>query len=57
MTRPSEVERDSAEAKYPCEHCGCAIVVFDCWRCGAPNCCPDCCAQDAKEQREKVRCQ
>lgn len=28
-----------------CEHCGCSEIVRDCPKCGAPNCCPRCCAE------------
>lgn len=33
----------------PCDHCGETLVVIDCPRCGAPNCCPTCCAPAAEE--------
>jgi hypothetical protein len=32
-----------------CEHCG-TELNNDCWNCGAPVCCPRCCAETSAEQ-------
>src|SRR5882762_465745 len=34
-------------SKGVCEHCGTAIID-NCLRCGAPQCCPKCCAEVSK---------
>ena len=42
-----------------CEECG-ANLVQDCPRCGAPNCCPQCCIIDYLRQnyeRGRRRCE
>ena len=50
--------RERAEAaerslRNRCEHCG-AIGIEDCGRCGAPNCCPQCCKIDSLERRAEA---
>lgn len=32
--------------KEPCEHCGLMFIVSNCFRCGAPVCCPRCCERE-----------
>ena len=34
-----------------CEYCG-TTIIDDCWRCGAPQCCPKCCGETTKELLE-----
>lgn len=37
-----------------CEHCGGTNIVNDCGRCGAPQCCYDCCARTTELMRLEV---
>ena len=52
FSREARIERDKSNAKRPsCEHCG-TEIIYDCYVCGAPLCCPKCCAEATRELKE-----
>lgn len=48
---PGGFERFGRRAGYKCDDCG-TECICDCMVCGAPNCCPRCCAEADREERE-----
>ena len=48
---PGGFERFGRPAGYKCDDCG-TECICDCMVCGAPNCCPRCCAEADREERE-----